>query len=67
MASALEHAHIHSTVQDATVSPHGAAAVEHLQLAPPQGGSVRSLGSGGYAGSNFFVRYYVDDDILVEV
>ena len=75
MVSALEHAHTHSTFQDAAVSPQGAAAVEHVRLAPPRGGSVRSLprdcrtvsGSGGYAGSRFFVRYDVDDGILVEV
>ena len=74
MASALERAHTHSTFQDAAVSPQGAASVEHVRLAPPGGGSVRSLprncrtvsGSGGYAGSRFFVRYYVDDGILVK-
>ena len=43
IASALEHAHTHSTFQDAAVSPQGAAAVEHVRLAPPRGGSVRSL------------------------
>ena len=75
MASALEHSHTHSTFQNAAVSPQGAAAVGHVRLAPPRGGSVTSLprdcrtvsGSGGYAGSRFFVRYYVDDGILVEV
>ena len=75
MASALEHSHTHSTFQDAAVSPQGAAAVEHVCLAPLRGGSVTSLprdcrtvsGSGGYAGSRFFVRDYVDDGILVEV
>ena len=75
MASALEHAHTHSTFQDAAVSPQGAAAVERVQLSPLRGGSVRSLprdcrpisGSNGYAGSYFFVRYYVDDGILIEV
>ena len=75
MASALEHSHTHSTFQDAAVSPQGAAAVEHVRLAPPRGSSVASLphdcqtvsGGGGYAGSRFFVRYYVDNGILVEV
>ena len=75
MASALEHFHTHSTFQDAAVSPQGAAAVEHVRLAPRRGGSVSSLprdrrtvsGSGGYAESRFFARYYVDDGILVEV
>ena len=75
MASALEHVHTHPTFQDAAVSPRGAAAVEHVRLSPPLGGSVRSLrrdcrfvsGSGRYAGSRFFVRYCVDDGVLVEV
>ena len=38
MASGLDHAHIHSTLQDAAVSPQGAAAIEHVKLAPPRGG-----------------------------
>ena len=75
MASALEHSHIHSTFQDAAFSPPMEAAVEHVRLAPPRGGSVTALprdcrtvsGSGGYAGSRFFVKHYVDDGILVEV
>ena len=75
MASALEHSHTYSTFQNAAVSPQGAAAVEHVRLASPREGSVTSLpgdcrtvsGSGGYAGSRFFVLYYVDDSILVEV
>ena len=37
MASALEYAHTHSTFQDAVVSPQGAAAVEHVHLAPSRG------------------------------
>ena len=37
MASALEHAHTHSTFQGAAVSSRGAAAVEHVRLAPPRG------------------------------
>ena len=61
MASALEHSHTHSTFQDAAVSPRGAAAVEHMRLAPPRGASVTSLprdcrpvsGSGGPAASRF--------------
>ena len=64
MASALEHSHTRSAFQDAAVSPQGAAAVEHVRLAPPWGDSVTSLprdcrtvsGSGGCAGSRFFVR-----------
>ena len=61
MASALKHSHTHSTFKDAAVSPQGAAAVEHMRLAPPRGASVTSLprdrrtvsGSGGHAGSRF--------------
>ena len=75
MDSALEHSHTHSTFQYAAVSQQGAAAVEYVRLAPPRGGSGTSLprdcrtvsGSGGYAGSRFIVRYYVDNGILVEV
>ena len=76
MAAALEHAHTHSTNQDAVVSPQGAAAVEHVELAPSRGVPVWSLprddcrpvpGRGGNTGSYFFARYYVDDRILVEV
>ena len=75
MASALEHAHTHSTFQNVAVSPQGAAAVKHVRLAPPRGASVTPLprdcrtvsGSGGSAGSRFFVRYYVDDGIRVEI
>ena len=62
MASAMQHAHTHSTFQDAAVSPQGAAAIEHERFAPPRGISVRSnardcrtgSGSGGYAGRRFF-------------
>ena len=46
-----------------------------MRLSQPRGGGIRSLprdcrsasGSGGYAGSRFFVRSYVDYGILVEV
>ena len=37
MASALEHAHTHSTFQDAVVSPQGAAVAAHVRIAPPRG------------------------------
>ena len=43
MTFALEHAHTHLTFQDAAISLQGAAAVEHVHLAPSRGGSVRSL------------------------
>ena len=73
MASALEHSHTHSTFQDAAVSRGGCR--QTCAPCPAVGDSVTSFprdcrtvpGSGGYAGSRFFVRYYVDDGILVEV
>ena len=37
VASVLEYDHSHSTFQDVAVSPQGAAAVEHVRLAPPRG------------------------------
>ena len=75
MASALEHAHTHSTFQGADVSQQGAAAVAHVELSSPRGVRVVAIprdcgpvpGSGGSTGSYFFVRYYVDDGILVEL
>ena len=75
MASALEHAHTHSTFQGADVSQQGAAAVAHVGTSPPRGVPVVSIpgdcgpvsGSSGNAGNYFFVRYYVDDGTLVEV
>ena len=74
-SSALEHSPTHSTFQDTVVSPQGAAAVEHVCLAPSWDKPVVSLprdckpvpGVGGNTGSYFFVRYYVNDGILVEV
>ena len=73
LASVHEHAHTRSTFQGAVVSPQGAAAVADVGIAPPRGVPVVSLprdcrpvpGVGGNAGSYFFVRYYVDDGILV--
>ena len=57
------------------VSRQGAVVVEHVRLAPSRGSPVASLprdcklvpGVGDNTGSFFFVRYCVDDDILVEV
>jgi len=75
MTSALEHAHTHTTFQGADVSRQGAAAVSHVEVSPPRGVQVVAIprdcgpvpGAGGLTGSNFFVRYYVDDGILVEL
>ena len=57
------------------MSTQGAAAVAHVKVMPPRGGRaaalprdcVRIQGWGGGTGSVFFVRYYADDGILVEV
>ena len=65
VSSALEHSHTHSTFQEAVVSPHGAAAVDHVCLAPSRGSPVVPFpsdcrpvpGVGGKTGSYFFVRY----------
>ena len=43
MASALEHAHTHSTFQGTDVSPKGAAAVAHVGIFPPRGVPVISI------------------------
>ena len=75
MASALKHAHTHSTFQGVDVSQQGASAVAHVRISPPRGVPVVSIpgdcgpasGSGGNAGNYLFVRYYVDDGILVEL
>ena len=74
MASALEHAHTHSTFQGADVFQKGAAAVAHVGIPPPREVPVVSApgdcgpvsGSGGNDGNYFFLRYYVDDGILIE-
>lgn len=73
-SAALEHAPI-TTFQQAEVSTQGAAAVAHVKVVPPRGGRAAALpsdcarvqGWSGRTGSVFFVRYYVDDGILVEV
>ena len=53
----------------------GAAAVAHVGISPPRRVPVVSIpagcgpvsGSGGNAGNYFFVRYYVNDGIVVEL
>lgn len=74
-SSALEHSHNHTTFNSAVISPEGASAVQHVRVVPPSAGSrvvpARSdchtiSSTGGFAGSPFFVRYYVDDGILTE-
>lgn len=53
----------------------GAAGVAHVEYAPPKEIAVVPLprdfqpvpGVGGNTGSDFFLRYYVDDSIIVEL
>ena len=73
--SALEHSLTHTNFQSAAVSPEGAAAVDHVQIVPQGDGRTafplprdcqQTMGTGGFAGSPFFVRSNVDDGGLVE-
>ena len=75
-SSALEHSHTHTSYQDATVTDEGVAAVQHVKVIPSAAAGpavpvppdcLPIVGEGGYAGSRFFVRYYVDDGVLIEV
>lgn len=63
-SAALEHSHIHTTVQHAVVSPQGASAVDYVTAVPPRGGGggravavprdcARIQGVGGGPGSVF--------------
>ena len=75
-ASALEHAHVNTTFRDAVVTVQGRAAAAHV-VVQPAGEAERSSplppncrvppGTGGGVEDPFFVRFYVDDAILVEV
>lgn len=75
-SSALEHSHTHTSFQTSMVTAEGAAAVQLVKVVPPEAGRAaipvpadcRPVdGEGGYAGSPYWVRYYVDDGVLVEV
>ena len=70
-SAALEHAHNHTAFQQAEGSTQGAAAVAHVKVVPPSAAlprdCVRVQGWGDGTGNVFFVQYYVDDGILVEV
>lgn len=75
-SSALEHSHTHTTFQGSVVTQEGSEAVKHVRIVPSPvdapaadlpSGCQKVQGTGGFAGSPFFVRYYVDDGILVEV
>lgn len=71
----MEHAHSNTSCRDAVVFEQGRAAVAHVRVnaeterevmpIPPD--CERVPGSGGGAGDRYFVRFHVDDGILVEV
>ena len=72
-SSALEHSHTHTTFQTASVLPVGAESVDHVHIVSPTAPAARLprdcatiVKDSGLAGSAFFVRYYVDDGVLVE-
>ena len=72
-SSALERSYTHTTFQTASVLPVGAESVDHVNIVSPTAPAARLprdcatiVMDGGFAGSAFFVRYYVDDGVLVE-
>ena len=73
-SAALEHAHRRTSYDDPVVMEQGRTATEHVSVTPPRAtiGRLRChlvVGSPAVGGgkSPFFVLYYVDDGILVEV
>ena len=65
-SSALEHSHTHTTFQTASVLPMGVEAVKHVKIVESTTPAVplprdcdTIVMEGGFAGSEFFVRYYV--------
>ena len=75
-SAALEHAHRHTSYDDAVVMEQGRTATEHVSVTPPRAtdrpaplppGCRVPRGQGGWRRNTFFVLYYVDDGILVEV
>ena len=75
-SAALEHDHRHTSYDDAVVMEEGRTATEHVSVTPPKAperpdslppGCWVPRGRGGGRRSSFFVLYYVDDGILVEV
>ena len=75
-STALERAHRHTSYDDAVVIEQGRTATVHVSVTPPRAtGRPSSLppgcrvprGRGGVRRTPFFVLYYVDDGILVEV
>ena len=75
-SSALEHSHTYTSFQTSQVTVEGASAVQHVKVVPPctsrtatpvPADYLKVAGDGGWAGSPYWVRYYVDDGVLVEV
>ena len=75
VASVLEHSHTRSTFNTALVSCQREAAVAHVVLVTPWGGPVVPLpgdiqplpGTEGNTGRSFYLRYFVDDGVLLEL
>lgn len=76
LTSAWEHAHAATSVADAVVTEQGRAAATHIEVAPPTTpgqpstfppGCVLSRESGGRRNDSFFIGFYVDDGIRVEI
>ena len=75
-SAALEHAHRHTSYEDAVVMEQGRIATQHVAVTPPRATDRPTLlppvcrvtvGKGGGKRTQFFVLYYVDGGILVEV
>lgn len=75
-ASALEHSHKNTSFSSAVGTTQGWAATAHVVVEPPVGPAqpapvhpriVTPPGKGGGVDDEFFVEYYVDDGILVQV
>ena len=75
-ASALEHAHVNTTFRNAVVTAQGRAAIAHVVVRPAAVAERPSPlhhacrvppGAGGRVEDPFFVRFYVDDAISVEI
>ena len=75
-SAAVEHTHRHTSYGDAVATKQGSTEIQHVDVTPPKGNDRRtplpsswliSRPQGGRRTSHLFVRYYVDDIILVEV
>ena len=72
---ALEHSHRHTLYDDAVVMEQGRTATQHVAVTPPRAAdrpaplppNCRDPAHKEGGGVAIFVRYYVNDGILVEV